>query len=217
MSFAARYQRDFLSVIKEFTECLFVVDGLKHLVRDIKNDREVKETMEKLVRLRDARATIVVLHHANKRGAQKGSSEISDWADNIMEIDKRQADDNQITLSFEPTKTRNALEETTLAIDLKTLEITESEYNDKTSVDREMNDELIERVLTALKSAPEGLSQSALLSAIGKSKSDIKTRDALYAMEGEYWQITRGVNNSAIFTAIEYDDREIANAAENEL
>ncbi|GHS88143.1 hypothetical protein FACS189487_05730 [Campylobacterota bacterium] len=185
-----------------YIDTIFIIDGIKHLARDIKNDREIKEMMEKVVKLRDAGATVIMLHHTNKRGDQKGSSEITDLADNIISVEKNRANEERsgkLILDFEPVKTRNALDNTTLAIDLGSLEI--SQYETQEAQEKFVDEAFVSSVLTALKSEP--MTQSKLLETLGFTKGDTRVREMLYEYEGRFWNIEKGLHNSIVFHKID--------------
>lgn len=184
-----------------FEDWVFLFDSLRNFV-NVKNDHHAMETMTKIMNLREAGATVVILHHSNKDGRNyEGSNNIRNSVDNIFQLEKLDSDvSNQINMHLRVQKERSSIFDCAWSIDATDLSMTQLDVESATMSDEQ--EEFI-AVITAQLQEFGTRNKTELLLAAGRKKDDKTARGWLDKYEGKYWQSkkTGGVFNYQLVNA----------------
>ena len=162
---------------------VFIIDSLRNF-GDVNNDAKIMLVMDMLMNIREAGATIVVLHHSNKDGRNyQGSNNIRNSVDNMFRLKKLELSSGIGTL-LSAVKERCAIDDKAFDICPNTLTLTERDLVEAKSTEEDL--EFIDLVKAALTAAP-GLNKTAVLEAAGASKDDKTARARLDKYDGVYW------------------------------
>ncbi|MFV0481287.1 MAG: AAA family ATPase [Campylobacteraceae bacterium] len=166
-----------------YKDCVFVVDAIRNFV-DITNDAKTLRAMEAFMNIRDAGATIILLHHSNKDGKNyQGSNNIRNSVDCMYQLKKHQSNDGEINITLEAKKERAGIKDVGFCLDIDTLKLTPL---DMTVAN--MN-EYEENFVTKAKQTLKGkkLNKTQLLGELGYKKDDKTARDTLDKFTDVFW------------------------------
>ena len=185
-----------------YNDIVFVIDSLKDVLPDMQNDQKVAKTMRLLMNMRDAGATVLVLHHTNKDGKNyQGSNQIRNSTDVMYRLHKKSGLDGTINYFLEVKKERACVVDMGWSLDTETLNLTQSSATIM-AMNRYESD-FVSKVSIALRE--KELSLTELLTAIGSSKNDKTSRELLNKFDGVFYQSTVKTHNRArarIFSTI---------------
>jgi len=181
-----------MAVGDKYGNTLFILDSLRNFC-EVKSDVSAMRVSEKLMNLREAGATILVLHHSTKNGSNyEGSNNLRNSIDNMFRLIKADAPAGEIRWLLEVKKERAAITDTALSMRVDDLSLTSIDI-ETVKLNSEEKD-FIEQVESVL--AEQGsLNKTQLLEAIGHKKDDKTARDRLDRFDGIHWQSekTKGV------------------------
>lgn len=192
-----------------YRDTLIVLDGAKHFVSDIENDRHVMVMMEHVMRLRDDGATVLMLHHTNKSGANyQGSKELIDSADFVLSLSAIVAPARHVGVLVRADKLRgNEIESIGWQIDVRSLKLAPIDV--RLSQLDAIKRALVNGVLEALKSSSHNA--SSLCALLGRDTKDKSVRALLDEFDGVLWQSYRGRSNALIYENYESYETKLLN------
>jgi len=177
-----------------FEGWVFLFDSLRNFV-NVKNDHQSMETMTKIMNLREAGATVVILHHSNKDGRNyEGSNNIRNSVDNIYQLEKLDGENGEINMHLRVQKERSSIFDCAYRVDANTLSFTPLDIASATMSSEQ--EEFVEAVTEELKTYG-ATNKTALLQAAGRKKDDKTARGWLDQFEGKYWSSAK---ISGVFT-----------------
>jgi hypothetical protein len=177
-----------------YKDIVFVIDSLKDVLPDMQNDQKVAKTMQLLMNMREAGATVLVLHHTNKDGKNyQGSNQIRNSCDVMYRLYKKISCDGSINFLMKVQKERACVVDMGWSLDIKTLTITP--LNKIISEMNERESDFVTNVTSALRE--KELSLTELLKAIGSSKDDKTARELLDKFDGVFYTSTFKTHNRA--------------------
>ncbi len=180
-----------------YNNVVFVIDGLKDVVIDLKNDIRMARVMKALMNIREAGATILVLHHTNKDGkAYQGSNQIRNSADAMYRLHKKPSQHGVINYFMEAQKDRGGVVDQGWRLDVDSLQLTPLDPLIAKMSSYEM--ELTSSVLDVL-SRKNDISQKELLAGIGSSSDDKTARATLDRFDGVLYS-SKKVGKSRLFS-----------------
>lgn len=156
---------------------------------DIMSDNATMSFMNKLKILRNAGATIILLHHTNKNEVgYKGSSVLRSGCDNVYALSSESATsvEDYILLHSESARF-GKIRDTAFSLKRESWTIEKVNYDD-VHMPYHVR-EFIREVKKALQKE-KSLSQAKLLEAVGKAKDDKTSRALLAEYSGRYWSFT---------------------------
>jgi hypothetical protein len=172
-----------------YKDTLIILDGVKHFVPDVENDRQVREMMARLLEMRDDGATILSIHHVNKSAKNyQGSKELIDGSDNVFFAVSAPSPEGYIALSLGVEKMRDPIIEQCKRVALSDLEI--SDLPAELALMSEGAKEIAQAILKVLPS--EGISQSKICEALGRDVSDKTVIAMLKQYGGILWARREG-------------------------
>ena len=167
-----------------YKDVVFVFDSTRDFV-DVRNDKAARAFMEQMKAIREAGATILLIHHASKSGRViEGSAEFVRSADNVYELKQKKAINGQILYSLKVENDRDPIKDKQFNVYLDTFKLKEGE-NDFANLTQEQ-EEFVKNVLTHISLEP--LNQSAIFKQIGKKRDDKTARKMLDMFVGRFWK-----------------------------
>jgi len=155
----------------------FVFDSIRDFLdgKDMNSDKDIIPILELLKDMRDmGKATILFLHHTNRSNdgvSYKGSSSFMDSVDEGFSVASTRTTTG---LSFKLKAQKKRLFETDLAFDLNTsgeeMELITQDFEKQNM--KQVEVDVVEKAEDILEKNHQGLSQSALLNAMGKKETD---------------------------------------------
>lgn len=176
-----------------FEGVVFFIETTKDYV-DTDSKSQSEEFMKIIMKMRDAGATIIIMHHATKTGKTiSGVQVFINSPDNVYELIQKARDDNNLHFMLNITHARNLVKDTGLSVNTKTLNLKRLEDIYATMSEYEEN--FVRKAKDALQNSKEGLGQTELLRATGHDKTDKTARDTLEKFVGKLWdkqQVRKG-------------------------
>ncbi|WP_416305188.1 AAA family ATPase [Neptunicella sp. SCSIO 80796] len=172
-----------------YDNVLIVLDSLRNF-GDVNAESRMMHVMTHLMDIREAGATIVVLHHSNKDGKNyQGSNHIRNSVDNMFQLKKFDIAGG-IGMLLKVQKERAAITDQAFEICPSTLAIIPRSLVEAQSTDEDLD--FINEVQATLRNQP-GLNKTDLLNAIGFNKDDKTARARLDKFDGIHWHsVKRG-------------------------
>lgn len=168
-----------------FENTLIILDTLGEFV-DVTSDNKAQQGFRKLKRLRDAGATVILLHHTTKSGSNySGSNVIRGSVDNMYRLEKLESPQDEIHHLLTIEKDRVRIVDTAICTkveDLSMLPINVEQAR-MTPEDRAF----VVEVKTVISKKP-GINKTELLTDMGYEKTDKKARDRLDQFEELFWK-----------------------------
>lgn len=171
-----------------FVGCVFIFDSTRDFVQNTDSDTQAKRFMDSMKRLRDAGATIILIHHATKSGKViDGSAEFTKSADNVYEVIQRGKEDSLIQFDLGIYRDRDPIKNMLLSVDTTTLSLMfDDDFFSGLTKDEEL---FVSSILTALNRNPAGLNKSGVLGACGYRRDDKSAGALLEKMVGRFWDM----------------------------
>lgn len=164
------------------------------------NDNSVKIFMNKLKTLRNAGATIIILHHTNKKDPNyKGSTVFRSASDNVYSLVNEHEDVTGVTYLLEVDAGRFKVEDVAFHLTSEHYNLTQRDYADVRIPESERI--FIREVTQALSKEENGLNQSKLLEKLGKGKADKTSLTLLERYTDKHWKFTEK-GKSKIYTSM---------------
>ncbi len=165
---------------------LFILDTTKDFV-DTEKPTPSKEFMRCCVKMRDAGATIIVLHHATKNKKQISGDQIFiNTPDNVYSMKQIKKSESVIDYELTVTHARGAVKDCKWSVDTKSLEL--REYNPVKSGLSVEEQKYVELAIKRLKEVKDGLSMSALVESMGLGRTDRTGRRLVKELTNIYWR-----------------------------
>jgi len=189
--------------LKDLYKMLIVVDSVRDFLggKDMLKDKDVIPLMDDLKTLREAGATIIFLHHANKENGAKGATAFIDSVDVAYQLKSIQLIKHQkISYALEVKKDRIAVVNTGFELDTVAQVLSAGNFEVANLDDEEL--ELISTFKEILEENPEGISQSQILKEAGSSTDNRTHRKLLQKMDGVFWRTYKGANNANMYRSL---------------
>lgn len=170
---------------------LIVLDSIRDFIigRDMNSDKDIGPVIKKLTQLREAGATVIFLHHTSKEGGYKGSTAFSDGIDTAYAISSER-NGNQLIFTLQIDKDRLGVDErVAFELDTKTMMLESANFTIASISDYKR--QFIEKVKPILDQHPEGMTQTALLEAIGTTSDDKTARNYLKEFDKQFWMMRK--------------------------
>lgn len=179
---------------------VFFLDTTKDFV-DTDNKNQSVRFMQYCVRIRDAGGTVIILHHATKnKKTISGNPVFTNTPDNVYEMKQTGKMENVINYDLKVTHARGLVKDCRWSVDTKTLQL--MEYDAISSGLSSTDKEAAEAACFALKNAPEGLSMSKLIEAMGMQRTDRRGKRIVQELTGTYWRREELSRNKHIYHII---------------
>jgi len=184
-----------------YENVVFFLDTTKDFV-DTDNKNQSVQFMKYCVRLRDAGATVIILHHATKnKRTISGNPVFTNTPDNVYEMKQSGKLDNIINYDLKVTHARGLVKDCRWSVDTTTLQLLE--YDAVSSGLTDTDKEAVEAARYALSQAPQGLSMSRMITAMGfPTRTDRNGKRLVKELTGKYWRLEEKGRNNHIYHLI---------------
>ena len=183
------------AVGKAYKDCVFILDSLRDFV-DINNDNRINRLFGALKNLREAGATVIILHHSNKDGKNyQGSNHIRNSLDVMYHLLKRPSKENELNFLLEVAKERAGVKDSGFCVKTLNLELNELDVEVARMSEYELNFTTLAQKILAGGEA----NKTELLNAMNYEKDDRTARDCLDKFDGKLW-FSRKMGKSVIYS-----------------
>lgn len=180
------------ATIGNYKRYTFVLETTKDFV-DTDSKSQSVEFMRLVMKMRDAGATVIIMHHATKTGRTiSGVQVFINSPDNVYEMTQKAREEDKLHFMLNVTYARTLVKDIGVTVNTQTLELTK--LDEVYSTMSEYEEEFVRKGKEALKKNPEGLGQTDMLSSIGYKKTDKTARDTLEKFIDKFWKREK-VNN----------------------
>lgn len=167
-----------------YKDCVFFLDSLINFC-DLFNDNRLMRLFDALKNMREAGATIIVLHHANKDGKNyQGSTCIRNAIDCMYKLNQRPANENELNFFLEVQKERASIIDNSFCLDVTSLDLPTLEKDIAMMSEYEFG--FSAKAVKLLKEQ-ESLNKTEFLSLLGHEKDDKTARECLDKFDGKLW------------------------------
>jgi hypothetical protein len=168
-----------------YQDVVFILETTKDFV-DTDSKAQSEEFMKIVMRMRDAGATVIIMHHATKTGRNiSGSQVFINSPDNVYQMVQKSREEDKLHFMLNVTHARTLVKDIGVTVNTATLELTQMDEIYATM--SEYEEEMVRLALEALKKNPNGLGQTELLQAVGKDKTDKTARDTIEKFVDRLW------------------------------
>jgi len=175
-----------------FNKTVFVIDTIKDFI-DFNNPTQAKVFMNLLVEMRDAGATILLLHHSTKNEKSiSGDQAFTNTPDSVYSLNQTNHEGEKLFFSLQVTHARGMMEDKNFSVDTLTLEIQEEE-DPNVMLDEEQRS-FVSLTKEILRKEPNGLNKSSLLGKLGYRKDDKRHGAMLEAWVDTFWCVHKERN-----------------------
>jgi archaellum biogenesis ATPase FlaH len=166
-----------------YNNCVFIVDSIRNFI-DIGNDAKAMRLMNAFMRIRDAGATIILLHHANKDGRNyQGSNNIRNSVDCMYSLEKHFSLFGKLNITLEVIKERAGVKDMGFTLHTRTLDMEELDMRIAKMEDADRT--FVDKALQILK---KPMNKTQFLKKLGYEKDDKTAREMLEKFEGVFWE-----------------------------
>ena len=180
------------AVSGRFNNMIIIIDSLRNFT-DVTNDAKTMVALNFLMDIREAGATILVLHHSNKDGKNyQGSNNIRNSVDNMYQLSKLEMSAG-IGILLQVKKERAAIKDCAFDISPNNLDLIEEDLIEAQSTEQDLD--FVNAIKSALQQQPL-MNKTALLNAAGFEKDNKQARARLDKYDGIYWDSIKKVNRT---------------------
>lgn len=168
-----------------YRDVTFVFETTKDFV-DTDSKSQSEEFMKIMMRVRDAGATVIIMHHATKTGRTiSGVQVFINSPDNVYEMVQKAKEKNMLHFMLTVTHARTLVKDIGLSVNTNTLQL--ELLNEVYATMSEYEEHFVRKAKDALDKNPEGLGQTDLLKYTGHEKTDKTARDTLEKYVDKFW------------------------------
>lgn len=180
------------SAIKNaYSDCIFILDSLVNFC-DLFNDNRLMRLFDALKNMREAGATIIVLHHSNKDGKNyQGSTCIKNAIDCMYKLNQKPSVVGELNFFLEVVKERAAIVNSAFCVKIESLEL--SRLDEEIACMNEYEFDFTAKAIEILKE--KILSKTELLNALGYEKDDKTARACLDKFDNKLWYSSKKGKN----------------------
>jgi hypothetical protein len=168
-----------------YKDYIFVFETTKDFV-DTDSKSQSEEFMKIMMRIRDAGATVIIMHHATKTGRTiSGVQVFINSPDNVYEMIQKAREDDKLHFMLNVTHARTLVKEMGATVNTKTLELTR--LDEVYATMSEYEEEFVRKGKDVLSKNPAGLTKKDFLEALGYKKDDLTARNIFDKFTGKFW------------------------------
>jgi len=166
----------------------FFLETTKDFV-DTDSKSQSVEFMQLVMKMRDAGATVVIMHHATKQV-------FINSPDNVYEMTQKAREEEKLHFMLSVTHARTLVKDVGVTVNTQTLELTK--LDEVYATMSEYEEEFVRKGKEALKKNPDGLNKSQLLEAIGYRRDDKTAQNTLDKFADKFFRFTKVKNRFTI-------------------
>ena len=179
------------AIAGNYKDFVFVLETTKDFV-DTDSKSQSEEFMKIVMRIRDAGATVIIMHHATKAGRTiSGVQVFINSPDNVYEMVQKAREDDKLHFMVNVTHARTLVKDVGMTVDTKTLELTK--LDEVYSTMSEYEEEFVRKGKDLLSKNPEGLNKSQFLQGLGYGRDDKTAQGTLgkFTDTGKFWKVEK--------------------------
>ena len=143
--------------------------------------------MKIVMRMRDAGATVIIMHHATKTGKTiSGVQVFINSPDNVYEMIQKAKETDKLHFMLSVTHARTLVKDIGLTVSTKTLEL--EKLDEVYATMSEYEESFVRAAKDVLEKNPDGLNKKELLETLGYAKEDNTANDTINKYNGKFWE-----------------------------
>ena len=185
-----------------YNDVVFVLETTKDFV-DTDSKSQSEEFMKIIMRIRDAGATVIIMHHATKAGRTiSGVQVFINSPDNVYEMIQKAREDDKLHFMVNVTHARTLVKDIGITVNTKTLELTK--LDEVYATMNEYEEQFVRKAKELLSKNPQGINKSQFLQGLGYNRDDKTAQGILdkFTDMGKFWKAEQGSNKRYIYTLI---------------
>ncbi len=169
-----------------YKDIVFVLETTKDFV-DTDSKSQSEEFMQIVMRMRDAGATVIIMHHATKAGRTiSGVQVFINSPDNVYEMTQKAKETDKLHFMLSVTHSRTLVKDIGLTVSTKTLEL--EKLDEVYATMSEYEESFVRAAKDTLEKNPNGLTKKELLEMLGYEKNDNTANDTINKYNGKFWE-----------------------------
>ena len=169
-----------------YKDIVFVLETTKDFV-DTDSKSQSEEFMQIVMRMRDAGATVIIMHHATKAGRTiSGVQVFINSPDNVYEMTQKAKETDKLHFMLSVTHARTLVKDIGLTVSTKTLEL--EKLDEVYATMSEYEESFVRAAKDVLEKNPDGLNKKELLETLGYAKEDNTANDTINKYNGKFWE-----------------------------
>jgi len=168
-----------------YNDYVFVLETTKDFI-DTDSKSQSEEFMKIVMRMRDAGATVIIMHHATKSGSTiSGVQVFINSPENIYEMVQKAREDDKLHFMLNVFDARDLVKDIGCTVNTKTLELTK--LDEVYATMSEYEEQFVSKAKETLSKNPKGMSKKDLLKALDYRKEDVTANATLNSFDGKFW------------------------------
>ena len=165
-----------------YKDVVFVLETTKDFV-DTDSKSQSEEFMKIVMRMRDAGATVIIMHHATKTGKTiSGVQVFINSPDNVYEMTQKVKETDKLHFMLNVTHSRTLVKDIGLTVSTQTLEL--EKLDEVYATMSEYEESFVRKAKEVLEKNPDGLNKKELLETLGYEKDDKTANDTINKFGG---------------------------------
>ena len=169
-----------------YHDVVFVLETTKDFI-DTDSKSQSEDFMKIVMRMRDAGATVIIMHHATKTGKTiSGVQVFINSPDNVYEMIQKAKETDKLHFLLSVTHVRTLVKDIGLTVSTKTLEL--EKLDEVYATMSEYEESFVRAAKDVLEKNPDGLNKKELLETLGYAKEDNTANDTINKYNGKFWE-----------------------------
>ena len=169
-----------------YHDVVFVLETTKDFI-DTDSKSQSEDFMKIVMRMRDAGATVIIMHHATKTGKTiSGVQVFINSPDNVYEMIQKAKETDKLHFMLSVTHARTLVKDIGLTVSTKTLEL--EKLDEVYATMSEYEESFVRAAKDTLEKNPNGLTKKELLEMLGYEKNDNTANDTINKYNGKFWE-----------------------------
>ena len=169
-----------------YHDVVFVLETTKDFI-DTDSKSQSEDFMKIVMRMRDAGATVIIMHHATKAGRTiSGVQVFINSPDNVYEMTQKAKETDKLHFMLSVTHSRTLVKDIGLTVSIKTLEL--EKLDEVYATMSEYEESFVRAAKDVLEKNPDGLNKKELLETLGYAKEDNTANDTINKYNGKFWE-----------------------------
>ena len=169
-----------------YHDVVFVLETTKDFI-DTDSKSQSEDFMKIVMRIRDAGATVIIMHHATKTGKTiSGVQVFINSTENDYEIIQKAKETDKLHFMLSVTHARTLVKDIGLTVSTKTLEL--EKLDEVYATMSEYEESFVRAAKDGLEKNTDGLNKKELLETLGYAKEDNTANDTINKYNGKFWE-----------------------------
>ena len=174
------------AIRNNYHDVVFVLETTKDFI-DTDSKSQSEDFMKIVMRIRDAGATVIIMHHATKTGRTiSGVQVFINSPDNVYEMIQKAKETDKLHFMLNVTHARTLVKDIGLTVSTKTLEL--EKLDEVYATMSEYEESFTRNAKEVLAKNLNGLNKKELLETLGYEKDDKTANDTINKFDGKFWE-----------------------------